>query len=175
MWNFDSVCIPANKNPRLNECLFLEMNFKKNASAFYSNAFKREKSLEWTANHVTFFFFFHTVQGRWLKTNQILRTFFVWILVSSGSCMPLLGWKKQGGDPPDRLCLKSCSLSWTLKARKMCCLYMWLSLSPLRFWKDTPCPPNHQKCGVFLAIESNIGLCALCLFVSVFISLVRTK
>lgn len=39
MWNFDSACIPANKNPRLNECLLLETNEKKGANAFDSNDF----------------------------------------------------------------------------------------------------------------------------------------
>lgn len=42
MWNFHSAYIPANKNPRLNECLLQETN-KKVQMPFIQMSFKGEK------------------------------------------------------------------------------------------------------------------------------------
>lgn len=62
--------------------------------------FKREKSLEWTANRIMFFFIFffpfHTVQGRWLKTNQMCQNT---LCMDSGVMYASFGMKETGRTP----------------------------------------------------------------------------
>lgn len=154
MWNFDSACIPANKNPRLNECLFLEMNLKKAQMPFIQMLLKGKNSrVDSKPCYAPFFFFlFHTVQGCWLKTNQILR-----ILCMNFGVIRFMyasfGMKETGR--------KS---TWLASGVAECCVWRAVHLAGLFIqgecvlyicdcpcllsickWKDRPCPTKHHK------------------------------